>query len=415
LNYFQGYHDIMSVLYLTYMPLPNPTPRSRSTSQDGSLSKEAVVMNEKPDGGILERPETANGDGTDTTDRDSLGWRTLRDCAEVLSLCRVRDAMGKGMEPMMGLLRILKRILKAADPDVSRFSSHISPVPTLPFFALSWILCLFSHDVDTLEPIQRMFDYLLSRNPISAIYLAVAILVAKKPQMFKLAKKLGPEAIDDPSLLHPLFSRLPPLFPDTPDNPAPPATGGGLGNIDIANLDEDANPYEPIALSQIFAVADNLMLRFPWDGPVIRGREILGNGSVVSTYEQEAAEDWSLHEAVRRIDNEIVIPGAAAMDEEEEEEEVPLPPRRRRPTWTIRMPRNRIGTAVAVSIVFVGIGIAVFGVRAGGSRADWARWWAMVIRGWASKGGRLGDQMGNLAAGWARVGTLVGQSLKDLL
>jgi hypothetical protein len=71
--------------------------------------------------------------------------------------------------------RILQRLLKVADPDLWRFSSTISPVPTLPFFALSWILCLFSHDIDTLEPVQRMFDFVLSRNPISAVYLAVAV------------------------------------------------------------------------------------------------------------------------------------------------------------------------------------------------------------------------------------------------
>lgn len=52
---------------------------------------------------------------------------------------------------------------------------RISPVPTLPFFALSWILTLFSHDVDTLGPVQRIFDYLIARNPISAVYLAVAV------------------------------------------------------------------------------------------------------------------------------------------------------------------------------------------------------------------------------------------------
>lgn len=57
--------------------------------------------------------------------------------------------------------------------------SRISPVPTLPFFALSWILTLFSHDVDTLEPVQRIFDYLIARNPISAIYLAVAVRISK--------------------------------------------------------------------------------------------------------------------------------------------------------------------------------------------------------------------------------------------
>ena len=70
---------------------------------------------------------------------------------------------------------MLQRLLQVADPELSKFSATISPVPTLPFFALSWILCLFSHDIDSLEPVQRMFDFLLSRNPVSAIYLAVAV------------------------------------------------------------------------------------------------------------------------------------------------------------------------------------------------------------------------------------------------
>lgn len=43
---------------------------------------------------------------TVTEDRRSTDERRLLcQCAEVVSLCRVRDAMGKGMEPMMGLLK----------------------------------------------------------------------------------------------------------------------------------------------------------------------------------------------------------------------------------------------------------------------------------------------------------------------
>lgn len=60
-------------------------------------------------------------------------------------------------------------------------TDRISPVPTLPFFALSWILTLFSHDIDTLPPVQRIFDFLIARNPISAIYLAVAVSSSSYP------------------------------------------------------------------------------------------------------------------------------------------------------------------------------------------------------------------------------------------
>lgn len=55
--------------------------------------------------------------------RDSPEWTKLRQCVLVVSLCRVRDGMGTGLEGVMGLLRILKRILKAADPELDRFSS----------------------------------------------------------------------------------------------------------------------------------------------------------------------------------------------------------------------------------------------------------------------------------------------------
>lgn len=44
-----------------------------------------------------------------------------------------------------------------------------------PYFALSWMLTLFSHDINTLEPVQRIFDFLLARNPAAVIYLGVAV------------------------------------------------------------------------------------------------------------------------------------------------------------------------------------------------------------------------------------------------
>jgi hypothetical protein len=48
--------------------------------------------------------ERSHNEAEDTR-RDTDEWRTLRQCAEVVSLCRVRDAMGTGMQPMMGYLK----------------------------------------------------------------------------------------------------------------------------------------------------------------------------------------------------------------------------------------------------------------------------------------------------------------------
>jgi hypothetical protein len=300
-----------------------------------------------------------------------------------------RDAANDGLPPVRShpphsesplITSLLKRVLQAADPEIAKFSATISPVPTLPFFALSWILTLFSHDVDTLEPIQRMFDFLLSRNPISAIYLAVAIIVAKKPQMLMLVKEMGQEAMDDPSILHPLFARLPPLVADDPDTT--PTSLDGEKEVDTKQGHgyDDPNPYDPISLSTIFRITDDLLARYPYDGPLIRGEEILGEASSVNTFSRELGDDWTLGLAESQITGEVIKPGADMLDEEEEEE---APKAIRKPR--IRVPRNKIGTLVAISVVLVGMGIAVYGARSGGPRSNWARWWSVVVRDWMSK------------------------------
>lgn len=279
-------------------------------------------------------------------------------------------------------------------------------MPTLPFFALSWILTLFSHDVDTLEPIQRMFDYLLSRNPISAIYLAVAILVAKKPQLLKMVRDMGAEAMDDPSVLHPLFARLPPLVADSPDDSRTHAwTPHQTPSVEKQEpIEEDANPYEPIELSTIFALADDMLARYPWDGPDIKGHEILGEASSVVTYAGESGQTWSLTQAETLVHGEVVRPGAGAMDDMEDEEEPAHPPvkhRRRR----IRIPRNRTGTIIAVGVVLVGIGIAVYGSRSGGPRSNWARWWSAVVRDLVSRGGLPVARWRDSLRSWSATGS----------
>lgn len=42
--------------------------------------------------------------------RDAPAWRAARQCAEVVSVMRVRDAMGSGLEPMMGMLRYIQKL-----------------------------------------------------------------------------------------------------------------------------------------------------------------------------------------------------------------------------------------------------------------------------------------------------------------
>ena len=197
--------------------------------------------------------------------------------------------------------------------------------------------------------------------------------MAKKGQMLQLAQNLRAEIRDDPSSLHPLFARLPPLHPDTPEGCLP---------LSITDADDemDPNPYDPIPLSQVFNMTDDLLARFPWDGKVIRGKEVMGPASVLYTYDEETPQEnaekgtdgLSLETGAGMVNQEVVRSGAAEINDEEVEQPSRLPM-----SWRsmLRMPPSRIGTVLAVGVVFVGIAIAAFGIRTGGTHRGWAGWW----------------------------------------
>ncbi|THH31072.1 hypothetical protein EUX98_g3118 [Antrodiella citrinella] len=149
LSYFQGYHDIVSVLFLTLPP-------------------EVQLV-----------------------------------CAEKLSLQRVRDSMGATLEPVVGLLHVLRRVLTLADPEFAALMIKTSP---LPYFALSSILTLFSHDIPTLPLIQHIFDYLLCRPPVHVVYLAAALALSRKEEAVALEQE------GEDGMIHQILSGLPDLF-----------------------------------------------------------------------------------------------------------------------------------------------------------------------------------------------------------
>ncbi|WVQ75403.1 hypothetical protein IAR50_005024 [Cryptococcus sp. DSM 104548] len=406
LSYFQGFHDILTVFYLNYLP-PKPIPtgrersmsrrfereqarsRSRSQSQGRSRSHSSSATDlprlptpsKTPPPLAMTPPEDAIVD-TDRRERDTEEWRELRRCVEVLCLTRVRDAMGSGMEGMMGLLKLLQNLLSHADPSLYRLTSSISPSGSLPFFALSWVLTLFSHDVDGLETISRIFDWGLGRNPQWVVYLSAAILITNKPQILSLISLLPQEYTDDPSLLHPLFSRLPPLYPDTPSSSPPIVAKESKRQklrkmLDWFHDPSLPSPYEPLPLSKVFEFADELMERFAWDGNAIRGREIFGPGSVLLSYEEEQANDerWSVEECLARIDANVILPGALDPSPEEKEEA----PRKgrivRTPGFRAVLTRVRPSTLVAFGVLALGLGMAVHGSK--GEGRGWRGWWGL--------------------------------------
>ncbi|KAK4181886.1 putative TBC1 domain family member 20 [Triangularia setosa] len=143
LSYFQGYHDICQVLLLTLPP----------ASQPAALSH--------------------------------------------LSLLRIRDFMLPNLLPAISQLRLLPDILRSSDPELWH---HLSS--TEPFFALSGTLTMYAHDITTLGEITRLFDILLSRDPVFSLYLFAAIVRSRREELLDI-----PE--NEPEMLHSVLSKLP--------------------------------------------------------------------------------------------------------------------------------------------------------------------------------------------------------------
>ncbi|EUC66844.1 Rab-GTPase-TBC domain protein [Rhizoctonia solani AG-3 Rhs1AP] len=165
LSYFQGYHDILSTLQLTLHP---------------SLEK------------------------------DAKAWHLLRECALKITLHRARDAMGVGLEPLTGQLRILRRLIRLADPELAILIEDASP---LPYWAISPLMTLYTHDLPTLALAQRVMDWVLARPPDAVIYLVATFVLRKKAEIQKLVDD------GDDGMMHAFLSSLPELEADELPDP----------------------------------------------------------------------------------------------------------------------------------------------------------------------------------------------------
>ncbi|KAI0266112.1 rab-GTPase-TBC domain-containing protein [Gloeopeniophorella convolvens] len=149
LNYFQGFHDIATVFLLTLPP------------------------------------------------------EVTLPALEKLSLHRLRDSMGHTLEPLNGLMVLLQRLLRLADPPYAALLEEHAP---LPYAALPHLLTLFAHAAPTLPLIQHIFDYLLARPPLSIVYLVAAVTLNRKDEVLKLGES------GEDGMIHSVLTGLPELI-----------------------------------------------------------------------------------------------------------------------------------------------------------------------------------------------------------
>jgi hypothetical protein len=160
LHYIQGFHDICTVFYLVC----------------GSV------------------------DGTGT---DGAAFALI----ERASQTYFRDVLSPTLEPVMHALSFLYRLLLIEDPQVHALLAS-TDIP--PFFALSWFLTWFAHDLAQLDSVARLYDFFLASHALMPLYMACEVVRAMRGDLLKLCATMpggGGEIEIGP--VHAMFRELP--------------------------------------------------------------------------------------------------------------------------------------------------------------------------------------------------------------
>ncbi|KAF8216412.1 hypothetical protein K438DRAFT_1558431 [Mycena galopus ATCC 62051] len=365
-------------------------------------------------------------------------------CAEQLSLQRVRDSMGATLEPVLGLLRVMQNLLRAADPQYAELlerqvasiivcgmilnSTRTSP---LPYYALPNLLTLFSHDMPTLPLIQRVFDYLLCRPPIYVVYLASAIILCRKQEVERLEEEGDegmmhsilsalPEIVEDDSLADDPQPKEEPLSDDlilekeesehvphvTQDPPDLLVPSKHLDEMSIADTQTEPPPLDasledsnsapppnprkvwkpkPRTLTEILNMSDTLYKMHPPADPSLQLHRIMGPQSTIFTWSIHVSDMPSSDEAERMVErlDLVVYPEPLPVESKERDTEMPRRQRFKRRTGT---GTGTVGLLVGAGLVLgVAVAISVYSARQGGDPTrDWrklGRWVGGVLAG----------------------------------
>ncbi|WEW58360.1 GTPase-activating protein gyp8 [Emydomyces testavorans] len=126
-----------------------------------------------------------------------LGPKDSVPAIERISLFRIRDYMLPSLAPAVKHLQLLPALLHRTDVELFR---HLSG--TQPFFALAATLTLYAHDIQEYSDIARLYDFILSHEPVVSIYLFASVILSRRKELLEIP-------VDEPEMMHFTLSKLP--------------------------------------------------------------------------------------------------------------------------------------------------------------------------------------------------------------
>ncbi len=102
---------------------------------------------------------------------------------EAVSKHFLRDYMGKDFANVTEALSLILQIVKKVDVKLYAF---LTKSMTEPYFAVSWLITWFSHDLRDLQTVARVFDALITSHPMFCLYMCTALVLSCKEELFAM-------------------------------------------------------------------------------------------------------------------------------------------------------------------------------------------------------------------------------------
>lgn len=156
LRYYQGYHDVACI----FLAVLGGSKHDRLAAPAASSSPP--------------RPVASSASPMDHL-AASMGLDVAAAVLLRVSQSHLRDCLKTNFLHLQTALRLtLMPLLARLDPQVHH---HLDQVDMEPFFALSWVITWFSHDIRDTDLAKRLFDCFLVSHPLFPIYMSVAMLI----------------------------------------------------------------------------------------------------------------------------------------------------------------------------------------------------------------------------------------------
>ena len=99
---------------------------------------------------------------------------------EAVSKHFMRDFMGEDFHIVTDALSLILQIVKKVDVKLFAF---LSKSLTEPYFAVSWLITWFAHDLKDLDTVARIYDALITSHPMFCLYMCTALVLSCKDEI----------------------------------------------------------------------------------------------------------------------------------------------------------------------------------------------------------------------------------------